>query len=323
MKSLNLDLNSKKFANMDDKVYYDVIVIGAGPAAMSAAIYSIRKGLTTGIIGDIIGGQVTTTNEIENIIGIPKTTGSDFSLSLEKHAKEYEIPFHKGHIVKEIKVDGKDKIVVSDDNINFKTKTVIIATGAKHRELNVEGEKEYTGRGVHYCSTCDGPFYKNLDVVVVGGGNSGVEAALDLSNIAKSVVLMEFMPTLKADEVLQKKLYENNKIKVITNSKISKIIGSQFVTEMEYINRSTNENKKVKTDGVFIEIGLIANTDPFKNLVNLSKSGEIIIDNANMTNIEGIFAAGDCTTVLHKQIIVSMGEGAKAALSAFNYILNN
>lgn len=323
MQGLNLSLNDKKFASMDDKAYYDVIIIGAGPAAMSAAIYSIRKGLVTGIIGDIIGGQVTTTNEIENIIGIPKTTGSDFSLSLEKHAKEYEIPFHKGHVVKEIKVDGKDKIVISDDNISFKTKTVIIATGAKHRELNVEGEKEYVGKGVHYCSTCDGPFYRNLNVVVVGGGNSGVEAALDLSNIAKSVTLMEFMPALKADEVLQKKLYENEKITVMPNTKIESISGTQFVTNLKCTDRGTGETKELTTDGIFVEIGLIANTDPFKNLVDTNKVGEIIIDNANMTNIPGIFAAGDCTTVLHKQIIVSMGEGAKAALSAFNYILNN
>ncbi|WP_068267954.1 FAD-dependent oxidoreductase [Caviibacter abscessus] len=323
MQGLNLDLNSKKFANMDNKTYYDVIVIGAGPAAMSAAIYSIRKGLVTGIIGDIIGGQVTTTNEIENIIGIPKTTGSDFSLSLEKHAKEYEIPFYKGHIVKEIKVDVKDKIVISDDNISFRTKTVIIATGAKHRELNVEGEKEYIGKGVHYCSTCDGPFYRNLNVVVVGGGNSGVEAALDLSNIAKSVILMEFMPSLKADKVLQEKLYENNKITVMPNTKIEKISGTQFVTNLEFVDRETNETKIIDTDGIFVEIGLIANTDPFKNLVDVNKAGEIIIDNSNMTNVPGIFAAGDCTTVLHKQIIISMGEGAKAALSAFNYILNN
>lgn len=323
MFNLNFDLNEKDFANMPNDIIYDTIVIGAGPAAMSSAIYAIRKGLKTGIIAETVGGQVLTTNDIENIIGTVKTTGPDFAHSLEKHAKEYEIPFYKGHLVEKIIDEKEYKILITNDKKEFKTKTVIIATGAKHRELNIEGEKEYTGKGVHYCSTCDGPFYRNLDVLVVGGGNSGVEAALDMVNIAKSVVLMEFMPTLKADNVLQDKLYSNEKIKVITNAQTKKVSGEQFVKQVSYIDRETNEEHTLNVDGMFIEIGLSANTTAFKDVVETNKIGEIVIDEKNMTNVAGIFAAGDCTTVMHKQIIIAMGEGAKAALSAFNYILNN
>lgn len=320
--NLNIDANAKDFSEMKNDVLYDVIVIGAGPSAISAAIYTSRKGLKVGIIGDTIGGQVLTTNGIENIIGTISTTGSEFANSLEKHAKEYEIPFYKGHLVEKI-VDGNIKTVITDDNLEFKTKTIIISTGAKHRKLNVIGEKEFEGRGVHYCSTCDGPFYRNLDVVVVGGGNSGIEAALDLANIAKSVTVVEFMEELKADKVLQEKVKSNEKIKIFTNTAITKIKGEQFVTNIEVKNRSTESIETIKTDGVFVEIGLSANTDNFKDLVKVNRIGEIEINEKNVTNVAGIFACGDCTTVPYKQIIVALGEGAKAGLSAFNYIINN
>lgn len=307
----------KEFQKMDTNVVYDIIVIGAGPAAISASIYGIRKGLKVGFIGEIIGGQVLTTADIENIIGITKTNGPDFAKSLEMHAREYEIPFYSGHLVKEV-INSDIKTVITDDDMKFKTKSIIIATGARHRKLNVEGEEEFAGRGVHYCSTCDGPFYRNLDVVIVGGGNSGVEAAIDLRNIAKSVTLIEFDDKLKADLVLQEKL---EGINVLTSSMIKKISGSQFVTNIDYIDRKTNEIKNIKTDGVFVEIGLEPNTEIFKDLVSLDKYGQIIVDKDNKTNVEGIFAAGDCTDVSFKQIIISMGEAAKAALSAFNYVI--
>ncbi|WP_392445665.1 FAD-dependent oxidoreductase [Sneathia vaginalis] len=253
------------------------------------AIYSIRKGLKVGIIADAVGGQVSTTNGIENIIGTISTTGPEFVNSLEKHAKEYEIPFYKGHLVNKIE-NGKIKTVVTDNGVEFKTKTVIISTGAKHRELNVKGESEFKGRGVHYCSTCDGPFYRNLDVVVAGGGNSGIEATIDLSNIAKSVTVVEFMPELKADEVLQEKAKENKKIKILTNTAIKEIRGEQFVTNILVTDRKTNEDIELKVDGVFVEIGLKANTDNFKDLVKINKIGEIEIDSVNRTDVDGIFA---------------------------------
>lgn len=320
--SLNLGtLDEGKLRKIDENELYDVIVVGTGPAAVSAAIYAVRKGLTVGIIGLKIGGQVLDTNEIENIIGTPKTTGAKFAESLEKHMKEYEIAFKEGHLVKEIKEDGKDKVVITDDGKNYKTKTVIIATGAEWKNLNIPGEAEYTGKGVHYCSTCDGPFYKNLDVAVIGGGNSGVEAALDLAGIAKNITLIEYMPELKADKVLQDKLAERENVKIITNAATTEVTGTQFAENLKYLDRKTNEEHNLKIDGVFIEIGLAPKSGLVKDLVETNKIGEILINEYNMTNKKGIFAAGDVTEVKQKQIVVAVGEGAKAALGAFEYII--
>ena len=323
MFELNLgSLDEGKLAKIDENTLYDVTVIGTGPAATSAAIYAVRKGLNVAMIGVKVGGQVLDTNDIEYIIGTTTTTGAKYAESLEKHMKEYPIAFKDGHLVKEVKKDGKDKILVTDDGKEYRTKTVIIATGAKHRHLGIPGEEEFTGKGVHFCTTCDGPFYKGLDVTIVGGGNSGVEAALDMSGIAKSVTLIEFMPELKADQVLQDKLAERENITVHKNTATKEVKGTEFVEKIVYANRDTNEDVEVKMDGLFIEIGLSANTSVVEGVVERNKIGEIIIDENNMTSEKGIFAAGDCTTVKHKQIVIAVGEGAKAALSAFNYLLS-
>lgn len=323
MFELNLGaLDEGKLTKIDENTLYDVTVIGTGPAATSAAIYAVRKGLNVAMIGVKVGGQVLDTNDIENIIGTTTTTGSKYAESLEKHMKEYPIAFKDGHLVKEVKKDGKDKILVTDDGKEYRTKTVIVATGAKHRHLGIPGEEEFTGKGVHFCTTCDGPFYKGLDVTIVGGGNSGVEAALDMSGIAKSVTLIEFMPELKADQVLQDKLAERENITVHKNTATKEVKGTEFVEKIVYANRNTNEDVEVKMDGLFIEIGLSANTSVVEGVVERNKIGEIIIDENNMTSEKGIFAAGDCTTVKHKQIVIAVGEGAKAALSAFNYLLS-
>lgn len=323
MFELNLGaLDEGKLAKIDENTLYDVTVIGTGPAATSAAIYAVRKGLNVAMIGVKVGGQVLDTNDIENIIGTTTTTGAKYAESLEKHMKEYPIAFKDGHLVKEVKKDGKDKILVTDDGKEYRTKTVIVATGAKHRHLGIPGEEEFTGKGVHFCTTCDGPFYKGLDVTIVGGGNSGVEAALDMSGIAKSVTLIEFMPELKADQVLQDKLAERENITVYKNTATKEVKGTEFVEKIVYANRDTNEDVEVKMDGLFIEIGLSANTSVVEGVVERNKIGEIIIDENNMTSEKGIFAAGDCTTVKHKQIVIAVGEGAKAALSAFNYLLS-
>ncbi len=320
--SLNLSaLDEGKKQKIDENKLYDVTVVGTGPAAVSAAIYAVRKGLSTAMIGVKVGGQVLDTNEIENIIGTPKTTGSKYAETLEKHLKEYEIAFKDGHLVKEIREDGKDKIVITDDGKTYKSKTVIIATGAKHRNLNIPGEEEYAGKGVHFCSTCDGPFYKGLDVAVIGGGNSGVEAALDMSGIAKNVTLIEFMPELKADQVLQNKLVERGNITVMKNTATKEVKGTEFVEELIVVDRETNEEKSLKVDGIFVEIGLSANSGFIKNLVEANRVGEIVIDENNMTSVKGIFAAGDVTTIKQKQIVIAVGEGAKAALSAFDYLI--
>ena len=321
--SLNLGaLDEGKLVKIDENKLYDVIVVGSGPAAVSAAIYAARKGLNVAMVGVKIGGQVLDTNEIENIIGTVSTTGVKFAETLEKHLKEHEIAFKEGHLVKEIKKDGKDKILVTDDGKSYKTKTVIVATGAKPRSLNIPGEAEYVGKGVHYCSTCDGPFYKGLNVAVIGGGNSGVEAALDLSGIAKSVTLIEFMPELKADKVLQEKLAEQSNIKTILNSATVKVNGNEFVESIVYKSRETDEEKTLNVEGMFVEIGLSPRSEVVKDLVETNKIGEIVINpENNSTSVAGIFAAGDVTSIRQKQIIIAMGEGAKAALGAFEYLI--
>lgn len=321
--SLNLGaLDEGKLVKIDENKLYDVTVVGSGPAAVSAAIYAARKGLNVAMVGVKIGGQVLDTNEIENIIGTVLTTGAKFAETLEKHLKEHEIAFKEGHLVKEIKEDGKDKILVTDDGKNYKTKTVIVATGAKPRSLNIPGEAEYVGKGVHYCSTCDGPFYKGLDVAVIGGGNSGVEAALDLSGIAKSVTLIEFMPELKADKVLQEKLAEQPNVKTILNSATVKVNGNEFVESIVYKSRETDEEKTLNVEGMFVEIGLSPRSEVVKDLVETNKIGEIVINpENNSTSVAGIFAAGDVTNIRQKQIIIAMGEGAKAALGAFEYLI--
>lgn len=321
--SLNLGvLDEGKLVKIDENKLYDVTVIGAGPAAVSAAIYSARKGLSVAMVGLKVGGQVLDTDGIENIIGTISTTGAKFAESLHEHLKEHEVAFKEGHLVTEIKEDGKDKIFVTDDGKSYRTKTLIVSTGAKPRGLNIPGEKEYTGKGVHYCSTCDGPFYKGLDVAVIGGGNSGVEAAIDLSGIAKSVTLIEFMPEMKADKVLQDKLAERENIKVILNSATKEVIGKEFVESIKYVDRATEKEHDLKVNGMFIEIGLSPRSELVKDLVEINKIGEIEINNENnMTSVKGIFAAGDVTTVKQKQIIIAMGEGAKAALGAFEYLI--
>ena len=321
--SLNLGaLDEGKLVKIDENKLYDVTVVGSGPAAVSAAIYAARKGLNVAMVGVKIGGQVLDTNEIENIIGTVLTTGAKFAETLEKHLKEHEIAFKEGHLVKEIKEDGKDKILVTDDGKSYKTKTVIVATGAKPRSLNIPGEAEYVGKGVHYCSTCDGPFYKGLNVAVIGGGNSGVEAALDLSGIAKSVTLIEFMPELKADKVLQEKLAEQANIKTILNSATVRVNGNEFVESIVYKSRETDEEKTLNVEGMFVEIGLSPRSEVVKDLVETNKIGEIVINpENNSTSVAGIFAAGDVTNIRQKQIIIAMGEGAKAALGAFEYLI--
>ena len=323
--SLNLGaLDEGKLAKIDENKLYDVTVVGSGPAAVSAAIYAARKGLNVAMIGVKIGGQVLDTNEIENIIGTISTTGAKFAQTLEKHLKEYEVAFKEGHLVKEIKEDGKDKILVTDDGKSYKSKTVIIATGAKPRSLNIPGEAEYVGKGVHYCSTCDGPFYKGLDVAVIGGGNSGVEAALDLSGIAKSVTLIEFMPELKADKVLQEKLAEQSNIKVILNSATTKVNGNEFVENIIYKNRETEEEKTLNVEGMFVEVGLSPRSEVIKDLVEINKIGEIVINpENNSTSVAGIFAAGDVCDARYQQAIVASGNGAIAALDAEEYLVEH
>ena len=310
-----------KLLKLDVNIKYDIAVIGAGPAAVSAAIYGARKGLKVAMIGDLVGGQLINTNDIENIIGTPLTNGFDFSQSLEKHLNEYEIAFYKGHKVKKVLKDSKDNILILDDELEVKSKTVIVATGAIWKKLGIEGEDKYAGKGVHYCATCDGPFYRNKDVVIIGGGNSGVEAAIDLSNIAKTITLVEYSSTISADEVLKNKLSSLENVKILTSSAAQSVTGNLFAEGLKILNRDSNVVEEIKTDGIFVEIGTVANTSFVSDILDINTNSEIKIDSVNKTSVEGIFAAGDCTDVRYKQVIIAMGEGAKAALSAYEYLI--
>lgn len=310
-----------KLLKLDVNIKYDIAVIGAGPAAVSAAIYGARKGLKVAMIGDLVGGQLINTNDIENIIGTPLTNGFDFSQSLEKHLNEYEIAFYKGHKVKKVIKESKDNVLILDDELEVKSKTVIVATGAIWKKLGIEGEDKYAGKGVHYCATCDGPFYRNKDVVIIGGGNSGVEAAIDLSNIAKSITLVEYSSTINADEVLKNKLSSLENVKILTSSAAQSVTGNLFAEGLKILNRDSNVVEEIKTDGIFVEIGTVANTSFVSDILDINANSEIKIDSVNKTSVEGIFAAGDCSDVRYKQVIIAMGEGAKAALSAYEYLI--
>jgi alkyl hydroperoxide reductase subunit F len=296
---------------------FDVVVIGGGPAGASAAIYSARKGLKTAILAERIGGQVQETKGIENLIGVKYTEGPQLAAQLNQHIAEYPITVLEHRRVS--KVDGDVLKKVELEGGEFLTsKSIIVTTGAKWRELGIPGEKEYIGRGVAFCPHCDGPYYKGKKIAVVGGGNSGVEAAIDLAGIVKEVILFEFMDQLKADKVLVDKLKSLPNVSIVTNARTAQIIGDgQKVVSLEYENRNTNEMMKVDLDGIFVQIGLLPNSGFIKDIVETTKFGEIVIDNKGRTSAKGIYAAGDVTTVPYKQIVIAMGEGAKAALAAF------
>lgn len=297
---------------------YDVIVAGGGPAGISAAIYSARKGFKVALIAEKTGGQVTETVAIENLISVPQTTGTQLASDLKEHLKNYPVDIYENRkIVKTELIDGM-KLIHSSMGETLKAPALIIATGASWRRLNVPGESQYIGSGVAFCTHCDGPFYKNKKVVVVGGGNSGLEAAIDLSAIASQVTVLEFNDTLKGDKVLQHKLAELKNVEIITHAQTLNIEGDgKKVTALQYKNRTTEATEALITDGVFVQIGLTANSQPFKDLLETNTLGEISIDAHCRTQVPGIYAAGDVSTVPYKQIVIAMGEGAKAALSAF------
>lgn len=299
---------------------FDVVVVGGGPAGASAAIYSARKGLKTALVAERMGGQVRDTKGIENLISVLYTEGPQLAGQLLEHISKYPIQILEHLRVEKIEdpASSKAKKIHFEGGDTLTTKSVIIATGARWRELGIPGEKEYIGRGVAFCPHCDGPFYKGKKVAVVGGGNSGVEAAIDLAGIVKEVVLFEFQDQLKADSVLIEKLKSLPNVSIITSAKTQKIIGDdQKVIALEFEDRKSSQSMKIDLDGVFVQIGLLPNSQFIKDVVEVTKFGEIVIDPKCRTNVPGIYAAGDVTTVPFKQIIIAMGEGAKAALTAF------
>lgn len=298
--------------------HFDVLVVGGGPAGASAAIYSVRKGLSTALITEKIGGQIQETKGIENLISVTYTEGPQLAAQLNQHVASYPIKTFENRRVKKISTKNGLKAIELESGEHMTADSIIVTTGAKWRELGVDGEKEYIGRGVAYCPHCDGPFYKGKKIAVVGGGNSGVEAAIDLAGIVREVVLFEYNDQLKADQILIDKLKSLPNVSIITSAKTEKITGDgQKVTQLEYTDRSVNKPEKIDLDGIFVQIGLVPNSQFLKDTVNLSKYGEIIVDEKGRTSVPGIYAAGDVTTTPYKQIVIAMGEGAKAALASF------
>lgn len=301
----------------------DVTVIGGGPAGVAAAIYSARKGLKVTMVADRIGGQVKDTVDIENLISTPKTTGEQLAGNLQLHMSDYEINIREFLRVTEIEKGFIKKIHLSSGEV-IESKTIIVATGAKWRELGVPGEKENVGSGVAYCPHCDGPFFKGKDVAVVGGGNSGIEAALDLAGMVKHVTVFEFLPELKADQVLIEKAEAHDKITIIKNVATKEVVAENGkVTALSYENRVSGELHSQDLSGIFVQIGLVPNSQFVDGVIERTPYGEVVINEKCETSEPGIFAAGDVSTVPYKQIVIAMGEGAKASLSAFEYIIKN
>jgi alkyl hydroperoxide reductase subunit F len=297
---------------------FDVVVIGGGPAGASAAIYSARKGLKTAIVAQRFGGQVQDTLGIENLISITHTEGPKLAADLVAHMRAYPIELLEHRKVETLLASGIKKEVVLKGGERLIADAVILATGAKWRELGIPGEKEYIGRGVAFCPHCDGPFYKGRRVAVVGGGNSGVEAAIDLAGICSEVTLVEFMDRLKADEVLVNHLKSLPNVTIMTNTRTVEVHGDgSKVTSLRCQDRTTEKDQTIELEGVFVQIGLLPNSAIVKDIVDTNRFGEIVIDAKNHTSVAGVYAAGDVTTVPFKQIVIAMGEGAKAALSAF------
>jgi len=310
----------KEAKKIDAKAPFDVLVVGGGPAGAAAAVYAARKGIRTGVASERFGGQVLDTLGIENFISVKETEGPKFALALEEHVRTYDVDIMNLQRAKAL-VPGELIEVQLESGATLKAKSVVISTGARWRNINVPGEKEFKNKGVAYCPHCDGPLFKGKRVAVIGGGNSGVEAAIDLAGLVAHVTLIEFDTKLRADEVLQRKLRSLGNVTVITNAQTTEITGDQKVNGLAYKDRSSGETHKVDLEGVFVQIGLVPNTDWLKGTVELSKHGEIVVDAKGQTSVPGVFAAGDATTVPFKQIIIAAGDGAKAALSAFDHLI--
>ncbi len=306
------------------KEAFDVLVVGGGPAGASAAIYAARKGIRTGVAAERFGGQVLDTMAIENFISVQETEGPKLAVALEEHVKQYDVDIMNLQRADKLVpgINGALHEIHFASGASLKAKTVILATGARWREMNVPGEQQYRNKGVAYCPHCDGPLFKGKRVAVIGGGNSGVEAAIDLAGIVSHVTLLEFDVQLRADAVLQRKLHSLPNVTVITSAQTTEVTGDgQKVNGLRYKNRQSDELRTVELEGIFVQIGLLPNTDWLKGTIELSPRGEIIVDARGETSMPGVFAAGDVTTVPYKQIVIAVGEGAKASLSAFDHLI--
>ncbi|KAB7774894.1 alkyl hydroperoxide reductase subunit F [Xanthomonas sp. LMG 12460] len=308
------------------KAPFDVLVVGGGPAGAAAAIYAARKGIRTGVAAERFGGQVLDTMAIENFISVQETEGPKMAAALEQHVRQYDVDIMNLQRAEQLVPAGADGLVEVKlaNGASLKSRTVILSTGARWRQMNVPGEDQYRNKGVAYCPHCDGPLFKGKRVAVIGGGNSGVEAAIDLAGIVSHVTLVEFDSKLRADEVLQRKLRSLGNVDILVNAQSTEVLGDgQKVTGLVYKDRVGGDVHRVALEGIFVQIGLLPNTEWLQGTVALSPRGEIVVDDRGQTSLPGVFAAGDATTVPYKQIIIAMGEGSKAALSAFDHLIRH
>ncbi len=299
---------------------YDVIIIGGGPAGLSAAVYAARKVLKTLLVSKDIGGQVAWTYDVDNYLGFSQVETADLIAKFEEHVEKYGVEKLVGVEVKALELTGKIKKVITDEGKTYLTKTVIIATGKRPRPLNVPGEKELIGMGVTYCSTCDAPLFADLDVAVMGGGNSALEAVIDLMKVARKVYMVSLTP-LTGDEIIRDKVISSPKVEIFIKYKALRIEGESTVEGIEIESLETGEKKRLDVQGIMVEIGLLPNSELVLDTMEINRIGEIVIDSRCRTGVSGIFACGDVTDVPYKQVIVAAGEGAKAALSAYDYII--
>ncbi|GAB2805896.1 alkyl hydroperoxide reductase subunit F [Comamonas piscis] len=316
---------AREAQKISGKEAFDVLIVGGGPAGAAAAIYAARKGIRTGIAAERLGGQVLDTVDIENFISVSKTDGPKFAAAMESHIRDYEVDIMNLQTAKSLTPAAQEGGLIeieTESGAKLKARTVILSTGARWRNMNVPGEDTYRTKGVTYCPHCDGPLFKGKAVAVIGGGNSGVEAAIDLAGVVKHVTLLEFASELKADAVLQRKLRSLPNVNIILNAQTTEVNGDgKKVTGLTYKDRTNDETKTVALEGIFVQIGLLPNTGWLKGTVQLTPFGEIEIDAKGHTNLPGVFAAGDCTNVPYKQIVIAAGAGATAALSAFDHLI--
>lgn len=321
LKKVDTGSEAKQAEALNQKSPFDVLVVGGGPAGASAAIYSARKGIKTGIVADRFGGQVLDTVGIENFISVKKTEGPKLVASLEEHVKDYDVDIMTGNLATNIEQNELFNVTLENGAV-LQSKSVILATGARWRQMNVPGEEEYRGKGVAYCPHCDGPLFKGKPVAVIGGGNSGIEAAIDLAGIVEHVTVLEFDSKLRADQVLQDKAASMGNITIIKNALTTEVVGNgNKVTGLQYTDRLTDESHQLELAGIFVQIGLVPNSEWLADTIELTQRGEIITDKQGNTSIPGIFAAGDVTDSPYKQIIIAMGDGANASLGAFDYLI--
>jgi len=320
--SLNFNFNtvsSKQAPVVNADVLYDHLIIGGGPAAMSSALYAARKGLSTALIATKIGGQLLNTSTVDNYLGIKDISGEGLSDKFYEHVVDLGVSILKDVSVTKLSKENDYFEITVDNNKTYKAKTLLLATGSNPRKLNVVGESEYSNKGVAYCAICDAPLFKDKKVIIAGGGNSAVEAAIDVAKWAREVIVVH-RSEFRADQILLDQMFANQKITVFKQTQILEIVGVTMMTGINVLDKITNQQRIIDADGIFIEIGNVPNSDLVKDFVALNEFGEIIIDDHQMTSVEGCFAAGDVTTAPYKQIIVSVSDGAKAALNANEYI---